>query len=151
MPWIARTEEALAGAHRRLDRSQEALADARAKVARLETARAERAAWHVVDGWRLDRTTELERAVAHHWADVVLKAVRADDPLAFGVERLCQARATYGSDLRQVLDGLPADGARTWPGPRPTYATARTPCVTRSEASLGPRPNSNGRDDDPRP
>ena len=35
--------------------------------------------------------------------------MRADDPLAFGVEHLRHARATYRADLRQLWRTLPAD------------------------------------------
>ena len=35
------------------------------------------------EGWRLVRIAEIDHTLAHHWAEVVFRAVRADDPLAF--------------------------------------------------------------------
>src|SRR5437764_1168153 len=67
------------------------------------------AAWDAQHGWRVERVAEIEAALARHWAEVTLRAVRADDPLAFGIERLRDARATFGRDLQRILDGLPPD------------------------------------------
>lgn len=52
---------------------------------------------------------EIDDVLAHHWAEVVLGAARADDPLAFGVERLRAARATYAWDLERLLGKIPPD------------------------------------------
>jgi hypothetical protein len=39
----------------------------------------------------------------------VLRATRADDPLAYGIQRLRQARATHHADLNHILNTLPPD------------------------------------------
>ncbi len=62
--------------------------------------------------WRVDRVAELDDTLAHHWADIVLRVVRADDPLAFGVQRLRHARTTYILDHQRLLDALPPDRHR---------------------------------------
>jgi DNA-binding MarR family transcriptional regulator len=48
----------------------------------------------------------------HHWARAVLSAVREGDPLAYGPERLRQARSTYAADLRRVERGQNAPNRR---------------------------------------
>lgn len=106
---LARAGEALAGAHRRVQRAEQALRDAHADIARLERAAAARAAWDHAHGWRLDRIAEIDNTVAHHWAEVVLRAVRADDPLAFGTDRLRAAHAAFGEDLERLTASLPPD------------------------------------------
>lgn len=55
------------------------------------------------------RVAEIDGTLAHHWADVTLRSVRADDPLAFGVDRLRHARHTYRGDLQRVDASLPPD------------------------------------------
>jgi conjugative relaxase-like TrwC/TraI family protein len=106
---VARADDALAGARRRLERAEQALGDARADIAHLEQADAARTAWDQGHGWRLNRIAEIDDTLAHHWAEVVLRAVRADDPLAFGADRLRAAHATFQDDLRQLTASLPPD------------------------------------------
>ena len=106
---IARADQALAGAHRRLERAEHDAIEARHHVAGLESAVAERAAWDRTNGWHLDRVAEIDDTLAYHWAEVSLRAVRADDPLAFGVERLRNARATYQGDLDHLVKAIPLD------------------------------------------
>ncbi len=106
---IARAETALTQAHDRLTRAEEERNDAQANVAGAETAVAARLAWDSTHGWRIERTAEIDHTLAHHWADVTLRAVRADDPLAFGIERFRDARDTYRADLQRLLDQLPPD------------------------------------------
>ena len=48
----------------------------------------------------------IDRQLAHHWADTTLRAVRADDPLAFGVEHLRDARTVYRVDLHDLIDAF---------------------------------------------
>jgi conjugative relaxase-like TrwC/TraI family protein len=106
---VASADDALAGARRRLERAEHALGAARADIARLDQAAAARTAWDHAHGWRLNRIDEIDDALAHHWAEVVLRAVRADDPVAFGADRLSAAHATFQNDLRQLTDSLPPD------------------------------------------
>ena len=49
-----------------------------------EEAVAQRAAWDQQHQWRSERIAEIDHTLAHHWADITLRAVHADDPLAFG-------------------------------------------------------------------
>ncbi|MCU1448498.1 MAG: traA, partial [Acidimicrobiales bacterium] len=106
---IARADEALSAAAERFDGASFALDHARAKAGQLEAAVAGRATWDRDDAWRIARVTEIDTTLAHHWAEVTLAAVRADDPLAFGVDHLRDARRVYQRDLRQIVNGLPAD------------------------------------------
>ena len=68
-----------------------------------------RSRWDREHAWRVDRVAELDDTLAHHWANVVLRVVRADDPLAFGVQRLRDARTTYHRDHQRIIDALPPD------------------------------------------
>ena len=47
----------------------------------------------------------------HHWAEVVAACVQADDPLAYGVDKLRHARATTAGDLRDLDARVPVDRA----------------------------------------
>ena len=49
----------------------------------------------------------IDHTLAHHWADVTLRSVRADDPLAFGIEQLREAAATYQADLEHIVRAMP--------------------------------------------
>jgi hypothetical protein len=106
---IARHDQALAGAHRRLERAEQALNDARMSVADAQAGVRERTGWDRQHGWRVDRLTEVHRELGRHWAGVSLEAVRAGEPLAFGIERLRDASAVFRADRRELNDGLPPD------------------------------------------
>ena len=106
---IARGEQALERAQVHLGNSAWAVEDAHAELARIEAAVAARADWDAQHGWRETRVAEIDDALAHHWADVTLRAVRADDPLAFGVDRLRHARRTYRDDLQRLNATVPPD------------------------------------------
>ena len=106
---INRHDQDVADAHARLERAERELHDARLDTTRLEAAVSERAAWDRQHGWRIARADAIDRRLAHHWADVTLQAVRADDPLAFGVGHLRNARTVYRVDLHDLIDALPAD------------------------------------------
>ncbi len=114
---LARAGQALAGAHRRLDRATHELNDAAAAVVDLERAGTDRGRWDQTHGWRLDRITEIDDTLAHHWAQAVLRAVRADDPLAFGPDRLRQAHGLYTHDLHELRAGAPLIVASLTIGP----------------------------------
>jgi conjugative relaxase-like TrwC/TraI family protein len=109
---ISRANQAVAGAHRRLTRVTEALHDAQAEVSRYEAAAGARGAWDHEHAWRVDRIGEIDDTLAHHWADVVLRAARADDPLAFGIRCLRDACATHRGDLTDLQRSLPPDQRR---------------------------------------
>ena len=110
---IARAEEAVGCAERRLAHASNELEQAARRTRPLRTAQSTTA--H--DGTASMRgvstaSHELDDTLAHHWANIVLRAVRADDPLAFGVQRLRDARATYHRDHQRILDSLPPDRRR---------------------------------------
>jgi hypothetical protein len=46
-----------------------------------------------------------------HWAEVVAACVQADDPLAYGVDKLRHARATKAGELLGLEAGIPVDQA----------------------------------------
>ena len=104
---ITRADQALAGAQRRLTRATTTRDDAHARVERGEQAVAQRVAWDHQHHWRIERIAEIDHTLAHHWADVTLRAVHADDPLAFGTQTLRAAAATYLTDLQHIMRGMP--------------------------------------------
>ncbi len=106
---IIRHDQAVADAHDRLARAERALHDARLNATRAEAAVANRATWDRRHRWRLERVAEIDDQLSHHWADVVLRAARADDPLAFGIDHLRDAHAVYRADLHDIHDALPSD------------------------------------------
>jgi conjugative relaxase-like TrwC/TraI family protein len=139
---ITRADHALAGARRHRERTQQDLDAATARVAQLEAALAARAAWDRTEGWRVDRIADIDDTLAHHWAQVTLRAARADDPLAFGIDRLRHARAIYQRDLDQILATLPPDrraaltaGQQDLDARKQQLRTAEA-AVTRARAAL---------------
>jgi len=106
---IIRHDQDLADANTRLERAERALHDARLNTTRLEAAMSEHTAWDHQHGWRFARLHEIDRQLAHHWADTTLRAARADDPLAFGVQHLRDARNLYRTDRDNIINALPDD------------------------------------------
>ncbi len=66
----------------------------------------------------------IDAELARHWSAATLAAVRQDDPLAFGIERLRAAPGTYAHDLADLEAALPPD---------------RTHAVSRGQAEAGGR------------
>lgn len=114
---ITRADDALGRAHLSVDQTERRRDAAAAKVDVESYAVGARSAWDSEHGWRADRIAEIDHTLDHHWADVVLRAVRADDPLTFGVDALRQADATYQADRDAIAKALPPD-------PRPALKTA---------------------------
>ncbi|MDQ3569257.1 MAG: relaxase domain-containing protein [Actinomycetota bacterium] len=81
----------------------------RARWGELELTQARRVAFDAAEGWREARAVEVSQALAHHWAEATLAVARQGDPLAFGTERLREARATYATDLDRLRARLPLD------------------------------------------
>ena len=106
---IARAEQAVQRAERRLGDTADAVDKVRIGLAHFETAVSARESWEHQHAWRIERVAEIDATLAHHWADVTLRAVRADDPLAFGVDRLRHARYTHRGDLQRINASLPPD------------------------------------------
>ena len=78
-----------------------------------------------IHGWRRTEIVELQDRLDHHWAEVIAACVRADDPLAYGIDRLRHARGTVAGDLNDLNATIPVDrdggtSARpddNWPSP----------------------------------
>ncbi len=83
------------GAARARARSREATG----RVAAVGLEAAGRGAYLERHAWRHQRIAALDAELDRHWAAATLGAVRQDDPLAFGVERLRAARAYYAARL----------------------------------------------------
>jgi conjugative relaxase-like TrwC/TraI family protein len=66
--------------------------------------------------WRRGEVAALRSRLDHHWADVVAGCVRADDPLAYGIDKLRAARQTVAGDLCDIEASIPVDksGERAW-------------------------------------
>jgi AAA domain len=67
-----------------------------------------------VEGWRQADIVRLREQLDHHWADVVALCVAADDPLAYGIDKLRHARTTVISDRRATDGTIPDDRAQEW-------------------------------------
>ena len=120
---ITRADQALAGAERRLTRATTTRDDAHARVDRGEEAVAQRVAWDHQHHWRIERIAEIDHTLAHHWADITLRAVHADDPLAFGT-RTAARRGRHLPDRPPAHRPRPARQPPTTrsPAPRPTFS-----------------------------
>ncbi len=99
-----------------------AVTGAETKVRELQARDATRRRWDYAHGWRIDRIAAIDGQLRHHWANAVLSAARQDDPLAYGHDRLRDARDTFAADLRR-LDNQRSDGP--------------SPAVRRALAQLG--------------
>ena len=106
---VRRAEEAVDGQHERSERIERDLAKGRAELARHDALLRQRLSWSVEHGWRAARVTEIDGQLALHWRDAVLAVTRQDDPLAFGIDRLRQARLTTVHELHALDAALPPD------------------------------------------
>ncbi|HTW10614.1 MAG TPA: MobF family relaxase [Acidimicrobiales bacterium] len=107
--------------HRRLVQEKLAIATEQSSAARdrrhetagrVERLRHEQEAleqFEAAEGWRRDDIPRLQGELDHHWADVVAQCARADDPLAFGVDKLRHARATFAAELQRLVKEAPVD------------------------------------------
>ena len=67
--------------------------------------------FEAANGWRRDDISRLRGQLDRHWAEVVAACVQADDPLAYGVDKLRHARATAAGDLLGLDAMIPVDRA----------------------------------------
>jgi hypothetical protein len=66
------------------------------------------------EGWRRDDLRRLHDQLDDHWARVVAACVRADEPLAFGIDKLRHARATTAARVNQLDAQVPPDRGEEW-------------------------------------
>jgi hypothetical protein len=76
--------------------------EADAEVRRLGVAKGARQDFDRREAWRHARLAEIDDGLQRHWAGAVLSAVREGDPLAYGEDRLRQARSTCAADLHRL-------------------------------------------------
>jgi hypothetical protein len=65
--------------------------------------------WDHDNTWRIGRVAEIDRQLAQHWAQAVIAATRAGDPLAYGLDRLRAARRTTLTHLARLDGAIPPD------------------------------------------
>jgi hypothetical protein len=70
--------------------------------------------FEVAEGWRRADQVSLGHQLDRHWAAVVAACVRADDPLAYGTDKLRHARSTSDADVRALDAAVPKDRADRW-------------------------------------
>jgi conjugative relaxase-like TrwC/TraI family protein len=85
-----------------------------ARVAALQRAKDAFNSFEQAEGWRRDGLRRLHEALDDHWAQVVTACVRADDPLAFGIDKLRHARATTAARIGQLDTSIPPDRGDEW-------------------------------------
>jgi hypothetical protein len=98
-----------------LDAAEQARAATATAVARCEQLQSAQAAHDRFDQthrWRRGEVAALRSRLDHHWADVVASCVRADDPLAYGIDKLRHARRTVAGDLCDIEASIPVDRDR---------------------------------------
>lgn len=92
----------------RLESVQQQLRTDRALAGRAGAAVEEHRRWAAANQWRHDEIARIDRRLAGHWTDTVLTAVHQDDPLAYGLDRLRDARTVlagrHGDQAERDLD-----------------------------------------------
>ncbi|HSH61568.1 MAG TPA: hypothetical protein VK988_18360, partial [Acidimicrobiales bacterium] len=107
----ARRIKAMDRASRDVRLAAEQVEARRAELAELQRAQARRLAFDATEGWRKAKAAEVSQALSQHWAQATLAVARQGDPLAFGTERLRQARVTLAADLDRLGADLPPDAS----------------------------------------
>lgn len=96
----ADAEARLAFAHREAETLEQRLGSQKAHLAELNAARQERDRHGRTNAWRVERITDLERAIQNHWTDAVLSAARRGHPQAYGTSRLRSAHQHLAAKVR---------------------------------------------------
>ena len=65
--------------------------------------------FQAAEGGAAEESGRLRRRLDQHWAEVVTACVRADDPLAYGIDKLRRARATVACELNKLDAVVPHD------------------------------------------
>ncbi len=117
----ASSRTSLEGDRRRAAAARERYEETAERVERLRQEQDAFERFETAEGWRRDDLVRLRDQLDHHWAEVVAACVVADDPLAFGIDKLRHARSHLGCRRTGQLDAaVPADRAdRMAPGPPP--------------------------------
>jgi conjugative relaxase-like TrwC/TraI family protein len=113
------------------ERAQEAKVSRDEIAARLADLQREKDAmerFEKAEAWRRDDIRSLREQLDDHWARVVATCVRADDPLAFGIDKLRHARATTAAKLSQLDTSIPPDRGDEW-----QEARTRLPALVRAQ------------------
>ncbi|MDQ3570973.1 MAG: AAA family ATPase, partial [Actinomycetota bacterium] len=127
----ARRMEAMDRASRDVREAREQVEARQARLANLQRAQHRRASFDAAEGWREAKAAEVSRVLSHHWAQASLAVARQSDPLAFGTERLREARATYAADLDRLRASLPRNA-----GDDVTRAEAEVRRVERNRSDV---------------
>ncbi len=68
--------------------------------------------FEITESWRYAELPRLRHRLDQHWAAVVAACVRADEPLAYGIDKLRHARTTVVADLQNLDAGMPVDRSK---------------------------------------
>ena len=104
-----RAERAVAEATERLGQVRAERRRADGRVVDLEANEARRLAFVAESAGRFERVAAINAELDRHWSTATLAAVRQNDPLAFGIDRLRAARTTYAANLARLDNRLPSD------------------------------------------
>ena len=109
-----RLEDQLAGDTERANTARHTYEEVAGRAAQLRRDQDTFEWFQAAEGWRRHDLTRLHEDLDHHWAKVVTACVRADDPLAFGIDKLRHARTTTLVDLGRLDAAIPADRSSEW-------------------------------------
>jgi conjugative relaxase-like TrwC/TraI family protein len=84
------------------------------RVGQLRDEQSQYQRFEAVEGWRQADIVRLRAQLDHHWADVMALCVAADDPLAYGIDKLRHARTTVIADRRATDATILDDRAQEW-------------------------------------
>lgn len=120
-------EERLAANEQQAVAARQARDDIASRVQALQRDQTALERFEKTEGWRREDLVRVRDRLDNHWAQTVTACVRADDPLAFGIEKLRHARATTASRIEQLDASVPPDRASEWQDAR-----AQLPLVLRA-------------------
>lgn len=84
------------------------------RVGLLQAAQDARRRFEQAEGWRRDDIGRVRCEIDRHWAAVIVACVAADDPLAYGVDKLRHARTTLDAERRAIDAGIPDNRTQEW-------------------------------------
>ena len=104
----------LEGDRRRATVARDRYEEVAARVERLRQDQDAFERFETAEGWRRADLVRLGDQLDHHWAEVVAACVGADDPLAYGIDKLRHARSTLDDARRAIDAAVPEDRADQW-------------------------------------